>query len=66
MNPDQIESITKATQCSSLLYDDIRETHKISCHDNPALEILLRELLGDAARLKNRLVEIESCFKEGT
>ena len=63
MNP---EYITKATQCSSLLYDDIREAHKASCQDNPILEILLRELLGDAMRLKNRLAEIESSFQGGS
>jgi|GEM_PF-1583366 len=62
MNP---ESITKATQCASLLYDDIREAHKISCRSNPVLSILLRDLLGDTVRLKNRLAEIESCLGGG-
>lgn len=63
MNPNQIESITKATQCAALLRDDIREAHKSSCEDNPVLEILLRELLGDAARLNNRLAELEACIQ---
>lgn len=57
-----LESITKAAQCSSLLYDDILEGHKKACEDNPILSILLRELLGDAAKIKSKLEEIESCL----
>jgi hypothetical protein len=63
MNPQNREAIVKAAQCASLLYDDIREAHHLSCQDNPVLQIVLRELLGDAARLKNRLAELESCFQ---
>jgi len=59
MNPSQLESITKATQCADLLRDDIREAHELSCQDNPVLEILLRQLLGDTVRLNDRLAEIE-------
>jgi hypothetical protein len=62
MNP-QLEAITKAAQCADLLVGDIREAHKVACHENPALEILLRELLGDAVRIKNRLAELQSTME---
>ena len=62
MNP-QLETITKAAQCADLLVSDIREAHKVACHENPALEILLRELLGDVVRIKNRLAELQSTME---
>jgi hypothetical protein len=58
MNSQQLEAITEAAQCSDLLVSDIREAHKFACRDNPALEILLRELLGETMRIKNRLAEL--------
>ena len=30
--------------------------------DDPVLEIMLRELIGDAAKIKNRLTELQGCF----
>ena len=62
MNP-QLEAITKAAQCADLLLSDIRDAHKLACRDNPLLEILLRELLGDAVKIKNRLAELEGCHQ---
>ncbi len=62
MRPLQLETITKAAQCAELLESDIREAHKLACEDEAVLEILLRELLGEAAKLKNRLVELGSCL----
>ena len=55
----QLESIVKATQCSDLLVSDIRAAHSVACRENPLLEILLRELIADAAKLNRRLAEIE-------
>lgn len=62
MNP-QLETITKAAQCADLLVSDIREAHRLACHENPALEILLRDLLGDVARIETRLTELESTME---
>ena len=62
MTPQQ-ESVTKAAQCADLLTSDIREAHKLACRGNPLLEVLLRELIGDAAKIKNRLAEIEGCLR---
>lgn len=63
MNPPLLESITKAAQSADLLARDVREAHRNSCGDNPALEILLRDLIADAMKVKNRLAEIEASFK---
>lgn len=59
MKPQQLEALTKAAQCADLLVCDIREAHKLACEDEPALEILLRDLTGEAVKLKTRLAELE-------
>jgi hypothetical protein len=61
MNQQQAEAITKAAQCADLLVSDIREAHKQASHNEPALELLLRDLVADANKIKNRLAEIEKC-----
>ena len=63
MNPQQLETITKAAQCADLLTGDLREAHELACQHDPALEILLRELIADAAKIKRRLAELEACFR---
>jgi hypothetical protein len=62
MNQQQAETITKAVQCADLLVSDIREAHKMACQNEPAVELLLRDLIADAAKIKNRLAEIENCI----
>jgi hypothetical protein len=62
MNQQQAETITKAVQCADLLVSDIREAHKLACQNEPAVELLLRDLIADAAKIKNRLAEIENCL----
>lgn len=57
------ESITKAAQAANLLSGDLREAHKASCDAGGPLEILLRDLLGQAVVLETRLKELEGCFK---
>ena len=48
LNPEQLEPLTKAAHTANLLVQDLREAHKSAGDDQPALEILLRILLGDA------------------
>ncbi len=62
MTPQQ-ESIVKATQCSDLLVSDIRAAHRLACQDNRLLEILLRELIAEAAKINRRLAELEGCLR---
>lgn len=57
------QTVTKATQTADLLASEIRAAQSRSCGENPALEILLRDLIYDAMKLKNRLAEIEACLK---
>ena len=61
MKCQQAESIVKAAQCADLLVSDIREAHKQACENEPALELLLRDLIEDATKIKNRLCELEIC-----
>jgi hypothetical protein len=63
MKPLQAESITKAAQCADLLVSDIREAHKQACESDLALELLLRDLIGETVKIKNRLVELENCTR---
>lgn len=62
MMPQQ-ETITKAVQCSDLLTSNIRDAHKVACEENPVLEIVLRDLIADAARISRRLAEIKGCLR---
>ena len=64
MNKGLRESITKSAGDSSFLDEDLREAHRKACDDHPILAILLRELLGDAARIKTRLEELETVVQE--
>ncbi len=59
----QLEAIVKATQCSDLLISDVRAAHRLACQDNPLLEILLRELIAEAAKINRRLAELEGCIR---
>jgi len=63
MNPQQREAIAEAAQCAALLVSDIREAHKLACQDERVLEILLREILGEVARIENRLAELQSTME---
>jgi hypothetical protein len=63
MKAPLLETLTKAAQTADFLASDVREAHSQACGENPALEILLRDLIADAAKLENRLAEIEACFK---
>ena len=60
LKPEQLEPLTKAAQTANLLVQDLREAHKATGDDQPALEILLRKLLGDSAGLEQRLAELQS------
>ena len=62
MKTTQIESITKAAQCADQLMRDVDEAHRIACEDEPTLQILLLDLIGDARRMKDRLAQIESAI----
>ena len=59
----QTETVTKALQTADLLAGDIRDAQKVACEGNPALEILLRDLLGQAMTIKNRLGELDACLR---
>ena len=63
MNPHHLENITKAAQCAAMLADDIRTAHKAATQDDPVLELLLRDLLTQSIAAKQRLAELEACFK---
>jgi hypothetical protein len=58
-----LDTVTKAAQTSDLLASHVREAHSQACGENPALEILLRDLIADAMKVRNRLAEIETSFK---
>ncbi len=57
MTENQVEEITKAAQCADLLTSDIRQAHKAA---DRVTEIILRDLLSDAQRIKNRLEELQA------
>ena len=54
------ESITKASQTSSLLLSDLKECHR---HATPVQEIIVRQILQDAVELERRINELASAVK---
>jgi len=62
-DPHQLETITKAAQCADLLVGDILEAQKVASKGNPALGILLHDLIPEVVRIKSRLQEIEACLQ---
>jgi hypothetical protein len=62
----QIENLTKATQGAEMLVADIRAAHRYTSGrgDQRFLEMLLRDLIADAARISTRLNEITSAAEE--
>lgn len=58
------EVTSAAAQSADLTLSAIREAHKASCAAGGPMELLLREALGDAVRLHQRL-EIIASFAAG-
>ena len=54
------EATSAAAQSAELTLSAVREAHQASCADGGAMELLLREALGDAVRLYQRLDLISS------
>lgn len=54
------ENLIKAAHVAAFLVEDIRSAQKSACEENQYfLEILLREQLEAAVKIKNCLVELE-------
>ena len=58
----QLETISKARQCATLLTSDLRAAHKAAVQADGMLELLLRDLIGQAVAVENRLADIENVF----
>ena len=59
MKQEKTEAITKAAQCADLLVGDLREAHKQTSGEDSAREILLRNLVADAVKIRNSLDEFQ-------
>jgi hypothetical protein len=57
------EAITKAAQAATMLLSDVRQAHKTSCDDDPVLEMLLRDILAETAKLEAKLNQLDACFR---
>lgn len=47
-----------------MLWDDLREAHKEASLRNPLLEMLLRDTLEQAMKLRSRLSEIQGAIHD--
>jgi hypothetical protein len=63
MDIKHIENLTKALQCTDLLLQDLNHAQKDAYDDEPALSILLRDLIRDAGVIKHRLAELEAAYR---
>lgn len=57
------EPITKAAQCADLLCSDIRQAHKAAVRTNPLAEIVLRDAMETALKLRARLAEVQAAVE---
>ncbi len=64
MKQRQSKTIKIGAHCADLLVRDIRETNKKWCDSYPALEAVLRNVIGEAVKINNRLGQLESCNQE--
>jgi hypothetical protein len=53
------EDIEKAGHSAGFLSDELRAAHTRSCNENPVLAILLLDLIRDAAKIDQRIKEIQ-------
>ena len=63
MDSEKLEQLTKTSQCADLLLSDLKETHKAVSATEPALSMLLRDLIRDAGVIKQRLAELETAYR---
>ncbi len=52
------EHIEKASHDCGLLRDDISAAYSVACVKNPVLAILLYDMIGELAKVQNRINEI--------
>lgn len=53
------EELEKLIAHLELATADIQAAHKLACHSNPLLEILLLPIIGEIVGLRDRVKEIE-------
>jgi hypothetical protein len=53
------EDIEKAAGSATFLGDELRAAHTRACTKNPVLAILLLDLIRDAAKIEQRIKEIQ-------
>lgn len=56
------ENIEKAEHDAGFLQADLRMTYSIACEKNPVLAILLYDLMTEAAKINNRIKEIQGAL----
>ena len=63
MNPQILETITKAKQTANLLNADIREAHRSASQEDARLSKCFCATSSATLSRPNRLAEIESCLR---
>ena len=64
LQPEQLEHLTKAAQTANLLTQDLRAAYNAACDGQPALEIMLRGFIGEAAAMEQKLTELHARYSE--
>ena len=63
MDAVQRELLTQSLQCADLLVADLGQAQKAVGTTDPALAMVLRDLVHDAGVIKQRLAELESGYR---
>lgn len=63
MDPVHLESLTQSLQCADLLVADLSQAQKAVDTSDPALAMVLRDLLHEAGAIKQRLAELETGYR---
>jgi hypothetical protein len=63
MDDVQRESLTQSLQCADLLVADLSQARKAVGTTEPAMAMVLRDLLREAGVIKQRLAELEMGYR---
>ena len=63
MDSEKLEQLTKTSQSADLFLADLKEMRKAVSGTDPALSMVIGDLIRDAGVIKQRLAELETAYR---